>query len=62
MQLLWGSEEDERILLTNRKLHAHLEANGVDHDALEYPGGHKWIYWIPNFGRVANFLLESPGD
>lgn len=57
LQLLWGSDEDDRILLTNRRLHRHLADNGVAHDALEYPGGHKWIFWIPNFRRVVNFLV-----
>jgi enterochelin esterase-like enzyme len=60
LQLLWGSDEDDRILLPNRKLHRHLTDNGVGHDAFEYEGGHKWVYWIPNFGRVVNFLANAP--
>lgn len=59
LQLVWGEDDGMRIRDANRRLSDYLTDNGVEHDAIEYEGGHKWVYWKPMFGRVVNFLVTS---
>ena len=43
IQIDCGTEDF--LLQDNRRLHADLDAAGVAHEYLEYPGAHTWDYW-----------------
>ncbi len=36
---------DDFLIESNRRFHAHLEAEGVPHHYAEHPGAHDWDYW-----------------
>ncbi len=36
---------DDSLLPHNRRFHAHLEARGLPHQYMEFPGAHTWPYW-----------------
>lgn len=55
--LAWGDDDREGIMESNRKLSAHLKANGVQHDHLEFKGGHKWTAWRPILDDVLRFQI-----
>jgi len=59
IQILWGTQDHDRIIQTNEAFHKRLKENGIDHDKYVYEGGHKWKYWIPNLDRVLNFLVKE---
>jgi len=59
LQLIWGSADHRRIVEMNEAFHKRLNDGDIDHDHYVYEGGHKWKYWVPNLGRVINFLLAS---
>jgi len=59
LQLIWGDDDRKGIVESNQAFHLHLENHGVKHDKHVYQGGHKWKYWIPQFDRVINFLLDN---
>jgi putative tributyrin esterase len=37
--------DEDYLIESNRRFHAHLEALGVPHDYHEFPGVHDWDYW-----------------
>ncbi len=37
--------ESDLLIEHNRKLHADLQAAGIDHTYEEFTGGHEWPYW-----------------
>jgi S-formylglutathione hydrolase FrmB len=54
---------DDELIQYNRDFHAHLDAIGVTHQYLEYPGAHTWDYWddhvregIAQHSRVFNLV------
>lgn len=57
LQIIWGDEDNQRIVESNQKFHQRLIDNNIAHDAYVYEGGHKWKYWVPNLDRVINFLI-----
>ena len=59
LQIMWGTKDHKSIIESNEKFHNHLLKHGVKHDSYVYDGGHKWKYWVPNFGRVIGFLLKD---
>ena len=40
----------------NRQLHAKLTEKGIDHEYVEFPGGHSWEYWRLALPRQLEFL------
>ncbi len=59
LQLLWGSNDHKRIIESNEAFHRRLNEANVVHDHYVYNGGHKWRFWVPNLGRVVNFLVDE---
>ncbi len=59
LQLIWGDDERKSIGNSNHRFHTALEAKNRQHDMHIYAGGHKWIYWKPQFSRVINFLVDD---
>lgn len=59
LQTLWGNKDRQRIIDTNEAFHKRLWENNIEHDYYVFEGGHKWKYWIPNLGRVINFLVNK---
>lgn len=59
LQLMWGDNDKGKIAELNQSFHAHLLENNVEHDYFIYSGRHKWKYWIKNFDRMFNFLLDE---
>lgn len=56
---------DDFVLDGNREMHAHMDAIGLKHTYLEYPGAHTWDYWdehvveaLAQHARVLN-IAES---
>lgn len=58
LQILWGSKDRQRIIDTNEAFRERLLESNIEHDYYVYDGGHKWKYWVPNLGRVVNFLVN----
>jgi len=59
LQLIWGDQDSRRIISTNQTFHQRLVDNNVKHDYYVFEGRHKWKYWVPNLGRVINFLVDG---
>ena len=47
---------DDPLLDANRKLHAGLEEEGVEHLYEEFPGGHEWSYWEEHLVDTLRFF------
>lgn len=62
IQIMWGDKDRDRIIETNEAFHRRLKENNVEHDFHVFEGGHKWKYWVPNLGRVVNFLVAKPRE
>ncbi|MFT6388881.1 MAG: enterochelin esterase-like enzyme [Cellvibrionaceae bacterium] len=60
LQLIVGDDDREQIIKANKRFHDLLAKNNIPHDFVIYEGGHKWKYWIPNFGNAINFLVKEP--
>jgi len=58
LQIVWGNNDSQRIIDTNEAFSKRLLKNNIDHDYYVFDGGHKWKYWVPNLGRVINFLVD----
>jgi S-formylglutathione hydrolase FrmB len=50
--------ETDPLIEPNRELHAALNAAGVVHSYVEYPGGHEWPYWEGHIGAALQFVSE----
>jgi len=57
---------EDPLLSANRELHAQMQATGIAHQYLEFPGGHEWPYWHKHladmlrfFGQLATNTPES---
>ena len=49
----------EDILLdANRRLHQELQAAGIGHEYVEYPGGHTWDYWRTHLADSLRFFAR----
>jgi putative tributyrin esterase len=53
---------DDPLLSANRRLHAELEALGVDHRFEIEPGGHDWTYWSRSIDRSLLFFHDLIAD
>ncbi len=49
---------EDKLLESNRQFHAHLEALGIEHEYIEYPGGHSWDYWDEHIRQTLAFVME----
>lgn len=47
LMVAWGDQDRGPIVDTSRRFVAHLEANDVPHERLEYDGNHSWVSWGP---------------
>jgi S-formylglutathione hydrolase FrmB len=47
---------DDFFIDVNRQLHAKLTEKGIDHEYVEFPGGHSWEYWRLSLPRQMEFL------
>jgi len=47
---------DDYLIEENRKLHAVLLKNGIDHQYQEYPGEHNWDYWREHLADTLQFF------
>jgi enterochelin esterase-like enzyme len=43
----------------NRTLHTVLEAHGIPHEYVEYPGGHEWPYWEARLPDALQFFAAT---
>lgn len=59
LQLIRGSIESQHIIDSNERFHERLRQADFTHEYWVYNGGHKWRDWIPNLGRVINFLTSN---
>jgi S-formylglutathione hydrolase FrmB len=50
---------EDLLIEQNRALHAALDAAGVAHDYVEYPGGHEWAYWRDHLDDVLRFFDDA---
>ena len=54
---LWCGEGD-RLLESNRRFDAHLNALGIDHTYRESEGNHAWIWWDLHIQAALDCLLK----
>ena len=59
LMLAWGNDESDRIIQSNMRFSAHLTQHGREHKAVQYAGGHKWIYWRPIIAESIRFHLSG---
>jgi enterochelin esterase-like enzyme len=60
LHVLWVScGTEDRLLETNRKLHAWLDAKGVHQKYVETPGMHTWMVWRRNLSNFAPLLFQN---
>lgn len=59
LQLIVGDKDRKQIVKANQRFHKLLVDNNIEHEYTIYSGGHKWQYWIPNFNKVINFLVNN---
>ena len=62
LQLIWGDNDNARILRANESFHQTLVEAGVEHDHFVYAGRHKWVSWLPQLNKAMNFLLLPQTD
>ena len=60
--IAWAKDDREGIILSNKKLHATLEARGIEHVAFEFPGNHGWKSWTPVIDKVLRFAIWGRTD
>ncbi len=59
---LWidcGSEDF--LIESNRKVHALLTSLGVEHEYMERPGVHEWVYWDTGIQLALPFIKRNLG-
>ncbi len=47
---------EDVLLEENRALHGQLRNAGIEHEYLEYPGGHEWSYWSARVAETLRFF------
>lgn len=50
---------DDFLLEDNRQFNRQLVDAGIDHQYVEFPGGHSWDYWDQHVGEAIDFHLNS---
>ncbi len=59
LHLLWiACGTDDHLITLNRSLRAWLKSRGVQHTAIETPGGHGWMLWRRNLADFASLLFR----
>jgi enterochelin esterase-like enzyme len=59
LHLVWiACGTDDNLIKLNRSLRAWLKSNGVQHTAIELPGGHVWMLWRRNLADFAPLLFR----
>ncbi|HLQ52203.1 MAG TPA: alpha/beta hydrolase-fold protein [Terriglobales bacterium] len=59
LHLLWiACGTDDHLITLNRSLRAWLKSKGVQHAAIETPGGHGWMLWRRNLADFASLLFR----
>jgi len=53
---------EDPFIESNRELHRALDAAGVQHTYLEYPGGHEWAYWDEHLQDTLLFFESVLGS
>jgi S-formylglutathione hydrolase FrmB len=51
----------DHLLRDNRDFHAALQKSGIDHEYLEFPGGHDWEYWDLHIREALAFHARAMG-
>ena len=60
--IAWAAEDREGIIMSNKKLHQHLQDRGIEHVAFEFPGNHGWRSWTPVIDQVLRFAVWGRVD
>ena len=57
--------QDDSLVQANRELHNRLTAERIEHEYLEFPGGHTWSYWTEHVADTLRFVSQmtfTPGS
>jgi len=55
----WGDRDYGRIVESNERFRAHLDAHDIPYEAFVFEGGHRWQAWTPALDRVLTTQLGS---
>lgn len=58
----WGTEDRERIIVSNETFVAHLREHAIDHVAINYQGEHKWRAWKPVILELLRQMLPITSE
>ncbi len=50
---------DDPFVMANRRLHAALDAAGIEHEYAEHEGGHGWDYWARHLEDTLRFFGDK---